>query len=78
MKQLRDQTAHFGLAFLVVSLARWLGADIPPLAGALLGWAPGLVREVTEGGNVLSDGSILDMVFWMAGGVAATLPEYPG
>lgn len=58
-----DQALHVLAAVVVATLARtdWLG-------GAFVGLGLGLVREVTEGGNVVSKGSIRDIVFWTLGG----------
>lgn len=67
--ELRDQAAHFAAAFAVVIVAGLI-AD-PYASGALIGLALGLVREVTEGGNVLSAGSRRDLIFWTLGGLAA-------
>lgn len=69
LRELRDQAAHFGWAFAVV-IAAGLIAN-PYASGALIGLALGLVREVTEGGNVLSGGSRRDLIFWTLGGLAA-------
>lgn len=70
-KEARDQAAHFAAAFAVLAIASLLRVQFKLLAGAFLGLALGIVREVTEGGNVLSDGSLLDLVFWTLGGAAA-------
>lgn len=70
MKEFIDQSAHFLIAYGLVTLLKLLGADIPLAAGALLGFALAATREVTEGGNILSNGSVLDTIFWTAGGAA--------
>lgn len=60
-----DQTIHFtvaALVTLVVHPTHWWG-------GLVLGLSLGVVREVTEGGNVLSSGSVRDMIFWTLGGL---------
>lgn len=67
--ELRDQAAHFAAAFVVVVAAGFV-AD-PYVSGAWLGLALGAVREVTEGGNMLSAGSLRDLIFWTLGGLAA-------
>lgn len=79
MKEYRDQTAHFAAAFLIVALANLLGANVGPLPGALIGFAPGLVREITEEGEV-SLAALLralrshrDLLFWTLGGAVAGL-----
>lgn len=66
-----DQLAHFAAGFGVVAVAHLLGAQVTPFAGAWIGFALGGVREVTEGGNVLSAGSRRDLIFWTLGGLAA-------
>ncbi len=68
-----DQSTHAFAAFAAISLATVLGASFTPLAGMLLGFALGVVREVTEGGNVASDGSLTDMAFWALGGCAGAV-----
>lgn len=73
-KETRDQAAHAGAAFLVIVLAQLLGADIPPGPGALLGLSLGLVRELTEEGEISLNalksafGSTRDLLFWTLGG----------
>lgn len=76
MKELRDQSAHFAAAFLVVATCKVLGASIGPLAGLLIGFALGFVREITEEGEVTLTSaraalrSKLDLIFWTLGGTA--------
>ena len=62
-KHLLDQSAHFLIGLAVA----WI-ATVDPYGGAVVGLSLGLTREVTEGGNILSDGSLLDMCFWTLGG----------
>jgi len=75
-KELRDQSAHAGAAIAVVMLAELLGADIGIASGLLIGFALGLVRELTEEGEISLEalkaalGSELDLAFWTAGGGA--------
>lgn len=77
MKEYRDQTAHFAAAFVIVILANLLGGDIGVLSGALVGFAPGLSREIAEEGEVSlaalwrALGSRRDLTFWTLGGMAA-------
>lgn len=68
-----DQSAHALAAIAVITLVSWVGASFTPLAGMLLGYALGAVREITEGGDKLSDGSICDQGFWALGGLAGAL-----
>jgi hypothetical protein len=63
-----DQLAHFAAGAVIVTGAVLIPA---PWCGGFLGLVCGLVREITEGGNVLSRGSVIDMIFWTAGGLAA-------
>lgn len=68
ISELRDQLAHAAAAATIVSLPFLL----PSVVGfALAGIAIGLVREITEGGNVASPGSLRDLLFWAIGGAAA-------
>lgn len=62
-REAADQAAHFAAAFVVAYLAR---TDY--LGGLVVGLSLGIVREITEGGNPLSSGSIRDVVFWTLGG----------
>jgi hypothetical protein len=93
LKQLRDQTAHFALAFAVVALAHGFGVVLTLSGSIVIALAPGVAREVTEwtsatkarkalglrGSSLIprsvpwSRGSLLDLVGWLAGGVAAGL-----
>lgn len=68
--EIRDQAAH-ALIGGVVAAAVFIAPA--PLNGALLGLACGAVREVTEGGNVVSKGSVLDMLFWTLGGLVVAM-----
>lgn len=63
-KEARDQGAHFLIAAAIVAT----GDPSTILGGAFLGFALGAVREATEGGNVTSKGSLLDLAFWSMGG----------
>lgn len=69
---IRDRLlARVGGAHLAAAAAVVLIAAIPQepvTSGALIGFMLGVVREVTEGGDVTSDGSLLDVLFWMLGG----------
>lgn len=58
-----DQTIHFTIAFVVAFIAANSSAG-----GFLIGLALGLVREITEGRNILSSGSLRDLAFWTLGG----------
>ena len=71
MKELRDQAAHAAfsaLCLLPVALAPSI------ITGALSGFCVGLVREITEEGEVSlaalrsALGSKLDLTFWALGG----------
>lgn len=81
MTELRDQSAHFGAAFLIVALANVMGASIGLIAGAFIALCCGLIREVTEEGEVSlaalrrALGSRLDLTFWTLGGLCAGLLE---
>ncbi len=72
MKELRDQSAHVAAAFLILVLT---GPGI--IGGALAGFAIGLVRELTEEGEIslpalkAALGSRLDLTFWTLGGLLA-------
>ncbi len=68
--QLLDQTAHLlgGGAIVTVFFV------VPmPYAGAVVGGLAGILREITEGGNVVSWGSLLDVLFWALGGLGVAL-----
>jgi hypothetical protein len=71
MKELRDQAAH--AAWAIISLAPVILAP-NPVTGAWAGFAIGLVREVTEEGELSLDavrralGSVRDLLGWSAGG----------
>lgn len=69
INEARDQCAHFIAAVAVVGLATLLGATMTPASGMAVGFALGLLREITEGGNVVSEGSMTDMAFWALGGL---------
>lgn len=79
-KEIPDQGAHAFAAFAFVILARLMGAEIPPHAGAWIGFTLGLVREITEEGAINLEalkgalGSRLDLTFWTLGGGLAGLP----
>lgn len=66
-KEAADQAIHAAVAYAVVLVAGVVG--IP--RGAFVGLALGLVREVTEGGDFLSAGSVRDLLFWTLGGGVA-------
>lgn len=67
-KQLIDQSAHFIIALAILGLVTLLPNL---LTYALAGASLGLIREVTEQGPVTSPGSLLDILFWSLGGLAA-------
>ncbi len=74
MKELRDQAAHIAAA-LVILIPFALAPSI--LTGALAGFGVGLVRELTEEGEIglaalrSALGSRLDLSFWALGGAIA-------
>lgn len=76
MKELRDQAAHAAAALLCL-LPIALFPSI--LTGAISGFGIGLVREITEEGEVSlaalkhALGSKLDLTFWALGGALAGL-----
>lgn len=76
-KELIDQSAHFAAAFAVVALASVLGSFFTLWAGALVGLALGLSREVAQHNTfriwTLGKGSRLDLCFWALGGLAGTV-----
>lgn len=78
MKELRDQAAHFAASFAIVSLSNLLGGG-NILSGLLIGLSLGLVREITEEGEVSIKAlrsalhSKLDLSFWALGGATAGL-----
>lgn len=88
-KEIRDQGAHFCAAFSFIYLARVMGAEIPPYAGAWIAFSLWLAREFTEWqlaanrgrwpwaghGSVISPGSRRDLIFWALGGAIAGLPS---
>lgn len=70
-KEIRDQAAHALDAILcLLPVALWPN----PLTGALSGFLVGMVREITEEGEVSLPalkralGSKLDLTFWALGG----------
>jgi hypothetical protein len=75
-KELRDQAAHFTAAVVVL-----LPVILFPcfLTGALSGFGIGLVRELTEEGEISLNAlhgalsSRLDLTFWTLGGALAGL-----
>lgn len=81
-KELRDQSAHAFAAFAIVWIARLLGAEIPPPAAAAIGFGLGLVRELTEEGEISlaalksALGSEMDLFFWTVGGALAGFPAH--
>lgn len=73
MKELRDQSAHFAVAFAILVLPIWLGWFGAALAGFLIG----LVREATEEAGTVTPlalwralHSLIDLTFWTLGGLA--------
>ena len=76
MKEYRDQAAHAAAAFAVLILFGLLPCI---LTGAIAGFGIGLVRELTEEGEVslaalrAALGSKLDLSFWALGGAIAGL-----
>ena len=78
-KEFRDQSAHFAGGFLLVLIAQLLGADIGILSGLVIGFAPGISREIAEEGEVSlaslrrALGSRLDLTFWALGGAVSGL-----
>lgn len=74
MKELRDQAAHVAAAILCLAPV----ALFPnPIGGAVSGFLVGLVRELTEEGEISLEalkqalGSKLDLSFWALGGAIA-------
>jgi hypothetical protein len=70
-KQLIDQSAHFSCAYAALFIAWLLGATFTPLAGATIGFAFGLIREISESDPIDSPFDALDILFWTLGGAAA-------
>lgn len=76
MKELRDQSAHAAAALLIL-LPFGLFPSI--ITGAIAGFGLGLIREITEEGEVSRAalghalGSKLDLSFWALGGAIAGL-----
>lgn len=76
MKQLTDQAAHFACAFIPLAIFA-LSPNL--LTGALAGFAMGMVREITEEGEVSWTAFIhaltswRDLTFWTLGGTTAGL-----
>lgn len=67
-KQLIDQAAHFLLAIaILLPVAHAPGLVSFTFAGCCLG----VLREATEPDPILSKGSLLDILFWTLGGLAA-------
>lgn len=66
-QEVLDQTIHFSVAALVVMVVQ----PFEVWQAAFLGLVLGLVREFTEGGNIISAGSLRDMFFWTLGGFIA-------
>lgn len=79
--ELRDQLAHAMAAFLVLAIAKGVGADWSDASAVLIAWALGFVREFTEwqdGGNhPFTRWGILDQLGWILGGVLFTLVARP-
>lgn len=75
MKELRDQSAHFFVAFLPLVL---FGVFPNIITGCFAGFLWGLTREVTEEGSPVTIskvrnalGSRLDLAFWSLAGIAS-------
>ena len=72
-EQARDQALHLAAAAGVTALVLFnvdpITASEGARAGFIVGLALGMVREVTEGGDVTSSGSVVDLIFWTLGGV---------
>ena len=64
-----DQAAHLIVAYVLVIIVH------PASIGqaAILGLLAGLIREVTEGGEIWSSGSLRDLFFWTLGGLCGGL-----
>lgn len=76
MKELRDQAAHATAAFVILlPFALWPNF----LSGAFAGFGIGLVREITEEGEISLPAlrraldSKLDLTFWTIGGLIVGL-----
>lgn len=67
-----DQAAHFGIA---ICICICLVLVLIPFRFVFVAicLTMGLVREVTEGGNILSPGSLRDLFFWGLGGFVFTI-----
>lgn len=65
-QEVADQATHFAVAMIACVVV----APAEIYQAVFLGFILGAIREVTEGGNVLSSGSIRDVVFWTLGGLA--------
>lgn len=72
-KQIIDQTAHFVFGALVIATATALGASFGLASGAFVGFALGLLREITEPDPVFTPFSLTDILFWALGGAFAGL-----
>lgn len=66
-----DQLAHFVVGASVALLALIFIPGQQIFAAVVIALALGAVREVTEGGNILSSGSIRDFIGWGLGGLFA-------
>ena len=73
---MRDQAAHAGAAFIILIV---FGLFPSIITGAIAGFGIGLVRELTEEGEIslaalkAALGSKLDLSFWALGGAIAGL-----
>ena len=68
-----DQALHFTVGFIVVWFISQLGFDLNWLQGLFIGLSLALTREVTEGGDIFSPGSLRDEFFWTLGGTIGGL-----
>lgn len=69
--ELADQGIHFFVGACITLLALVFIPGQQMFAGVIIALALGAVREVTEGGNVLSSGSVRDLIGWALGGLFA-------
>lgn len=69
-KQVIDQSAHAAAALVIVGIAM---SGFGIVSGIVAGAMVGIVREITEGGNIFSKGSMIDVAGWATGGGLAFL-----
>ena len=71
-REILDQLLHFGVAFLLT-----VPTVDSPLAGAYVGLVVGLVREHAQmqatGDRTLGQSRLLDLTFWLLGGLVGGL-----